>query len=126
MATKTYEDIILQSRVLLQDTRATSYRFSDDVLLDILNRGLHDLSRIRPDLTYTLFTNNSLEVPEIVQTGAGAGQLNWDTVFGLEMWFFNRLIEYVVAVAEITDDEYTQDGRAALMMQLFRNSSIGI
>lgn len=126
MATKTYQDLISQSRVLLQDTRDGSYRFSDALLLDILNRGLNDLSRIRPDLTYTLYANNSLEVPEIVQTGAGAGQLDWDTVFSSEMWFFNRLIEYIVAVAEITDDEYTVDGRAGLMMQLFRNSSIGI
>lgn len=123
---KTYESLVAETRVLLQDTDADQLRYSDEVLLSILNRGLHDLSRIRPDLTYTVYANNSLNVPEVVETGAGAGQANWDTAFPWEMWFYNRLIEYVVAVAEISDDEYAVDGRAALMMQLFRNGSIGV
>ena len=111
---------------MLQDTDTDQTRFADSTLLNILNRGLHDLSKIRPDLTYTAYSSNSLNVPELVETGAGAGQADWTDTFPYEMWFYNRLLEYVVGVAEITDDEYTEQGRAALMMQLFHNGAIGI
>lgn len=123
---KTYETLVSETRVLLQDTDADQLRYTDAVLLSILNRGLHDLSRLRPDLTYTAYANNSLNVPEIVFSGAGAGEVNWDDTFPWEMWFYNRLLEYLVAVAEISDDEYAVDGRAAMMMQLFHNGAIGI
>ena len=123
---KTYQSLVTEARTLLQDTDPDNYRYSDTVLLDILNRGIQDLSKIRPDLTYTLYANNSLGVYEIVETGAGAGQIDWTDPFGLEMWFYNRLVEYVVAVAEITDDEYSVDGRAAILLQMFRNNSVGL
>lgn len=123
---KTYQSLVGESRVLLQDTDTDQTRYTDVVLLSILNRGLHDLSRIRPDLTYTAYAANSLNVPEVVEAGAITGQVNWTDVFPWEMWFYNRLIEYLVAVAEISDDEYAVDGRAALMMQLFHNGSIGV
>jgi hypothetical protein len=73
-----------------------------------------------------VYASNSLNVPEIVVTGAVAGQADWTDTFPWEMWFYNRLIEYLVAVAEISDDEYAVGGRAALMMQLFHNGTIGI
>lgn len=123
---KTFQSLVTESRELLQDTDTDQSRYTDALLLNVLNRGLHDLSKIRPDLTYLDYVDNSLEVPEILETGAGAGQLDWDTVWPWEMWFYNRMVEYVVGVAEITDDEYTVDGRAALFMQSFRNNSIGI
>lgn len=122
---KTYQSLVTEAREMLQDT-AAPLRYTDSILLNFLNRGLHDLSRIRPDLTYTAYTANSLEVPEIVESGAGAGQANWTDTWPWEMWFYNRMVEYVVAVAEITDDEYTVDGRAGLLLQMFRNSSIGL
>ena len=123
---KTYQTLVAEARQMLQDTDTDQTRYADATLLNILNRGLHDLSRIRPDLTYTVYASNSLNVPEIVETGAVAGQVNWTDTFPWEMWFYNRLIEYLVAVAEISDDEYAVGGRAALMMQLFHNGTIGI
>jgi len=123
---KTYQTLVAEARQMLQDTDTDQTRYADATLLNILNRGLHDLSRIRPDLTYTVYAGNSLNVPEIVETGAVAGQVDWTDTFPWEMWFYNRLIEYLVAVAEISDDEYAVGGRAALMMQLFHNGTIGI
>jgi hypothetical protein len=111
---------------MLQDTDIDDPRYTDSTMLNILNRGLQDLSRIRPDITYTLFVNNSLEVPEIVETAPGAGQVIWTDPFGLEMQFYPTMLSYIVGVAEITDDEYTEDGRAALFMQAFHNNAIGI
>jgi hypothetical protein len=123
---KTYANLILESREMLQDTDIDDPRYTDSTMLNILNRGLQDLSRIRPDITYTLFVNNSLEVPEIVETAPGAGQVIWTDPFGLEMQFYPTMLSYIVGVAEITDDEYTEDGRAALFMQAFHNNAIGI
>lgn len=123
---KTYQTLVTEARELLQDTGVVSPRYSDATLLNILNRGLHDLSKIRPDLTYTAYSNNSLSVPEIVQSTPGTGQVVWTDTWPWEMWFYNRMVDYLVGVAEITDDEYTVDGRAALLLQQFRNGAIGL
>jgi len=123
---KTYQNLVSEARELLQDTDAVDPRYSDATLLNILNRALQDISRIRPDLMYSLFTDNLLNAPEIVESGAGVGQVNWTDNFGLEMQYYPTLLNYLVGVAEITDDEYTEDGRAALLLQNFRNGAIGI
>lgn len=123
---KTYETLVTESRELLQDTDTDVQRYADSTLLNILNRGLQDLGRIRPDAFYDDFLANSLNVPEIVESGAGAGQVNWTDTFGAEMQFYAPLVGYVTGVAEITDDEYTTDGRAALLLTMFRNNVIGI
>jgi hypothetical protein len=123
---KTYQDVVTEARVLLQDTDATSYRNSDTTLLAIYNRGLQSLARVRPDACYDLYSANSLNVPELVESGAGAGQTNWTDTFGLDMMFFAPLVSYIVGVAEIIDDEYSEDGRAALMLQSFKTEVMGI
>src|SRR5210317_1508816 len=123
---KTYQTLVYEARELLQDTDTDQQRYLDSTLLNMLNRGLHDLSKIRPDRTYTAYNANSLEVPEIVESAPGAGQVAWTDTWPWEMWFYNRMVEYVVALAEVTDDEYTVDGRAALLLQQFRNGAIGL
>lgn len=123
---KTYQNLVTESRELLQDTDTDIQRYTDFTLLNVLNRGLQDLSRLRPDAFYALFANNSLNVPEIVDSSPGAGQVIWTDVFGIEMQFFSPLVTYVTAVAEIVDDEYTTDGRAGLLLNQFRLSTIGL
>lgn len=123
---KTYENLITESRELLQDTDTDVTRYTDATMLNILNRGLQDLGRMRPDAFYDLYLTNSLNIPEIVESGAGAGQVNWTDVVGIEMQFYAPLVGYVTGVAEITDDEYSVDGRAALLLNMFRTNVIGI
>lgn len=123
---KTYQDVVTEARVLLQDTDDSSYRNSDANLLAIYNRALQSLARVRPDACYDLYSANSLNVPELVESGAGAGQTNWTDNFGLEMQFFTPLVSYIVGVAEIIDDEYSEDGRAALLLSSFKNEVMGI
>lgn len=48
----TPQDVITETRVLLQDSR-TPYRYSDDVLLGFVNLSLKRLSIVRPDLFMT-------------------------------------------------------------------------
>lgn len=123
---KKYSDLVTEARVLLQDTNTTVQRYSDTKLIDMLNRGLQDLARIRPDSMYDLYVGNNLTVPELVDSSPGAGQTDWADDFGLEMQFYSPLVAYLVGVAEIVDDEYTEDGRAAFLLSQFRNSVIGL
>lgn len=126
MATKTYENLVTEARKMLQDTDTNLQRYTDETLIELLNRGLRDLGTMRPDVFYDLFAANSLNVPEIVESGAGVGQIDWTDVFTLEFQFYTPLVGYLVGVAEIFDDEYTTDGRAALLLGQFRNQVIGL
>lgn len=123
---KTYQNLLTEARELLSDTKPSTQRYTDTTLLNVLNRGLHDLAKLRPDAFYALYSANSLNVPEIVESAPGAGQVIWTDVFGIEMQFFSPLVTYVTAVAEIVDDEYTTDGRAGLLLNQFRLSTIGL
>jgi hypothetical protein len=123
---KTYEDLILESRALLQDS-LSPYRYEDSKLLNILNRGLQDLGRIRPDAFYSLYDANTLNIPIITDTDpAPEGDTLWTADFGIEMQFYPPLVSYVVGVAELFDDEFTLDGRAMALLNQFRMSVIGI
>lgn len=123
---KTYEDILLESRVLLQDTDSSSYRYSTADLIAILNRGLQVIARIRPDACYDLFADNSLEVPELVESSPGSGQIIYTANFGFEMQFFTPLVSYVTGLAELVDDEYAADGRAAMLLSAFKMEVVGL
>jgi len=123
---KSYQDVISEARVLLQDTDSDSYRNTETNLLAMLNRGLQALARIRPDACYDLYSANSLEVPELVESSPGAGQTLYTADFGLEMQFFNALVHYVTGMAEIVDDEYTEDGRAAMLLNQFKMNVLGM
>lgn len=124
---KTYQDLISECRAKLQDTFDETQRWSDDYLVDVLNQGLQELGRIRPDAFYDLYDANALNVPEIVaSTTAGTGQTAWDTNFALEMQFFTPLLAYVVGSIELTEDEFTVDGRAIALLNGFRSSVLGL
>lgn len=123
---KTYQDVVTEARVFLQDTDDSNYRWSNTVLIAILNRALQSLARIRPDACYDLYDNNSLNVPELVESSPGSGQTLWTAVFGLEMQFFNPLVHYTVGMAETVDDEYTEDGRAQLLLGQFKMNVLGL
>lgn len=123
---KTYQDVITESRVLLQDTDSDGYRYSETNLIDILNRALQAIARVRPDACYDLYTANSLEVPELVESSPGSGQTIYTADFGLEMQFFNPLLSYLVGIAELIDDEYTEDGRAMMLLQAFKAEVLGL
>lgn len=124
---KTYQDLISEARAKLQDTFEETYRWSDDYMVDVLNQGLQELGRIRPDAFYDLYDANALNVPEIVASStAGTGQTAWDTNFGIEMQFFTPLLAYIVGSIELTEDEFTVDGRAAVLLSGFRNSVLSI
>lgn len=115
---KTYATLLTEAREILQDTQEP-YRYSDDLLINKLNRGLQAMARIRPDAFWDTFSVTDVVVPEVA-----IGDIN--TVFPLQMQFYNPLVYYVVAWAEVVDDEFTNDGRAATLIASFKAELIGL
>lgn len=124
---KTYQELISESRDLLQDS-ALPQRYTDQFLVDQLNRALQDLGRIRPDAFYDLFDANTLNVPEVLTTAptAGTTEVDWTDDVQIELQFFTPLVVYVVGSAEVTDDEFTLDNRAGLLLSQFRATVLSI
>ncbi len=125
---KTYQELIGEARDLLQDSVLPN-RFTDQFLTDQLNRGLQDIGRIRPDAYYNLFDKNDLNVPEVLISGtpdASTTEILWTEDVQVELQFYTPLVVYVVGSAELTDDEYTLDNRAGLLLSQFHNSIIAI
>jgi len=122
---KTYTNLFSEAREFLQD-EDTPYRFSDTRLLNALNRGLNEIARIRPDAFTALYDANNLNIPEIVDDDAAvAPQYDWETTFQIDMMFYNPLISYIVGSIEVTDDEFTVDGRALMLLRDFHNTVVG-
>lgn len=122
---KTYENLLTEAREFLQDAD-TPYRFSDTRLLNALNRGLQEIGRLRPDAFTSLYDANSLNIPEIVDDDAAtAPQYDWETEFQIDMMFYNPLLSYVIGSIEVTDDEFTVDGRAMMLLRDFHNTVVG-
>jgi hypothetical protein len=100
----TFQQIIDSARVDLQD--ADKVRYTDAELLEYANDGVREAFRIRPDFRLGTFTaafltytaNNNVPMPDLYQM---------------------LLKHYVVFRAEARDDEYNNDGRAALFMARF-------
>jgi hypothetical protein len=125
---KSYEDLVTEARQLLQDTNPDiSERFTDAFLINQLNRGLQELGRIRPDAFIDLFDRNSLNVPEVIESGTPvAPQVIWTDDIQFEGLFYTPLVFYITGSSEITDDEFTMDGRAGLLLGQFKATVIGI
>ena len=115
----TWYSLIFETRVQLQDGMETCYRYPDSMLLNILNRGLHELSRIRPDAFYEGFLDNDLNVPEITED-------NWGEAMTIDLMFLPPLIMYVTAITEASEDEYVTDGRALGHLTMFKKYVIGL
>jgi hypothetical protein len=111
-------DFLTEARRMVNDTRAP-YRFPDVQLLDNLNQGLRELARLRPDAFIDTFVDNDIVVPEFTSSDLA------DT-FPLGYQFYTPLLMFTVGSIELTDDEFTVDGRAITLMQKFTSSVVGV
>lgn len=111
--------MIFEARVQLQDGMEGCYRYPDSMLLNILNRGLHDLSRMRPDAYFEGFLGNDLNVPEITE-------LNWGDEITVPLVFMPPLILYIVGMAGASEDDYFEDGRAQGHLKMFKTYVLGL
>jgi hypothetical protein len=109
---KTYQNAIDEAREILQDT-VEAYRYSDTVLLNILNRALQEVGRIRPDAYWADFETDDIAIPEIEVADLG-------DAFQIPMQFFFPIVSFIVAWAEVLDDEFVADGRADMLIKQFK------
>jgi hypothetical protein len=109
--------ILDQCRTLLMDTDTLGgeYRYSNDSLVTNLNMGLWEMYRIRPDI----FLELNFQVPQFVSALP-------DTPIEIEPQFVPALVYYVVGMAQLRDDEGTQDSRAGGFLQKFTAMLISV
>lgn len=134
---KTWRDLIDEARVILQDTD-TPYRYTTEVLRSKLNRGLQELARLRPDAFWDRFHVDDVVVPEVAAsdpdpvTDPGefdpdeAAVVGEDDAVDIPMQFYTALVYWVAGSAELVDDEFTADGRAALLLTQFKGMVVGL
>jgi len=115
---KTYQTAISEAREILQDTDEP-YRYDDPVLLNILNRALQELGRIRPDAFWSTFVTDDIVIPEVAT-------IDLSTTFPLPTQFYLPVVSFIVAWAEVLDDEFTQDGRAGMLLQQFKTQVLSL
>jgi hypothetical protein len=115
----TYDDVLMEARVLLQDTEDAPYRYTNAILLPILNRGLRAIAMLRPDACFETYSRSRLNVP-IVTAETLSDEFAFDEIFQ------PGLVEYLVGMAEIVDDEFTNDGRAITLLQRFRTGLVSV
>ncbi len=100
-------DLIIQVRELLQDN-VVPYRYSDDRLYRTLNSAFTEAYRIRPDIFVTL----KFQIPFLTPSNSA------DT-FQLDQQFYAAFVDFVTAMTEFSDDEWTVDARAMTLLKLF-------
>jgi hypothetical protein len=125
----TYQDLLAEAREILQDanTDPTLQRYSDQTLLNIFNRGLQESYRIRPDLFYDFWdpTTSDFDVPYIVISPVPpamliAGSTDWASAFGLPMWAYDPLVNWIIGTTEAIDDEFSDDSRSTAFRAFFK------
>ncbi len=112
----TFQQIINSARVVLNDVILdvnTVTRYSDPELLEFARAALVDARKMRLDL----FLSN--------MTGAFPAFAATDTV-PIPEDYIVPLVDYVIHRAELRDDEFAVDGRAATLYQKFKNGMVGL
>jgi len=121
--TLTYQNLLAEAREILQDvdTDPTLQRYSDATLLNILNRGLQELYRLRPDAFYDFWdpATSDFDVPLIVNVATPGGTL-WTSTFELPMMFYDALCNWVIGTTEAVDDEFSDDSRSTAFRTFFK------
>lgn len=127
--TKTWQNLLSDARQIVQDsnTDPTLQRYSDQELVDILNRGNQELYRLRPDAYYDLWDDTAEDflVP-LVTIDLITVPTSWLLPFPIPMMFYNPLVDWVIAMLESVDDEFTEDSRSMQFYTQFKQMVIGL
>lgn len=112
---RTVQDVVTQARVILQDARSDSYRYSDAELVANINEALGEVRRMRPDI-----------IAGRIQTGLSLlSAAAMSAALPVDDMLFVPIVNYVCGRAELRDDQYTEDSRAATLLQLFTAALTG-
>ena len=113
---RTIDDAILQARQILQDI-SSPHRYPDSELVSYLNSALGEIRRVRPDVFFPYTT----PAPFYSDTSLGMS-----TEFPLEDIYFQPVVYFIAGTAELRDDEFAVDSRAATLLRKFETSLLGV
>ena len=99
-------DMIAMVRDVLQDDDAD--RYSNARLIRGINLGVLDTRRVRPDLFIGRYSEPTWQATALSDE------------FPLPEVIVPSIVKYTAGWAELADDEYTTDGRAASLLTAFR------
>lgn len=105
MATVT--TVLLNARDILQDLDSAAYRYTDAQLVRYLNEAVREIYRLRPDAMLGSYND---DLPTYVE-----GDIEAATAVAVPDFLSSVLTNYVVGRAEMRDDEFAVDGRAAIL-----------
>lgn len=116
---RTVGALIREARQLLNDELPITGvpRFPDADLVAAINEGVLQIRAKRPDA----FLGYGLRVTlPVYTTGSGS------SVFPFEDQFYSPLLFYVVGRSELTEDTYSDDGRAVTLMSKFTSQLLKV
>lgn len=114
MANRTIQDVIDISRELLKDEDSGEYRYSDASLLRAFNVGITVVFDKRPDAMSSIYDGIPVYTAD-----------DLDKEFPISLNFFNPMVFFITAYAELRNDEFTDDSRATALMNKFTKDIIG-
>jgi hypothetical protein len=114
MGSRTILQVLTAVRGVIQDEMAP-FRYSNADLMISFNEGLAETRRIRPDLFL-----DSLTEPLRFYTSA-------DTAMFLPLpdEYFSAFVNFVAGRTQVRDDEFSADGRAAILIGTWGEAMIG-
>jgi hypothetical protein len=112
---RTFGGMILEARTLLQDkipTTGGQLRYSDDEMFESINRFMAEVRTKRPDLFLRTFGRTSLRWPTFPYYSASQ---DMGTPFPLDVSVYSAFVFYLVGMAELREDTFSDDSRAVTM-----------
>ncbi len=104
----TIGDVLTQVRDIVQDVD-TPQRNDDDKLMRYFNSAMADVRRLRADLF----------ISSISRTWVTYDSSQLNQTFPLDVTYFSTLVDYLVSMVELGDDEFSVDGRSAVLHRRF-------
>jgi hypothetical protein len=114
LASRTVGQLITEARQLLNDEVPINNgvpRFPDGDLVAALNEGVLQIRAKRPDAFLRYGLRKTVPIY--------AYPRDQDLVFSFDDQFYSPLLFYVVGRSELTEDTFSEDGRAVALMSKF-------
>lgn len=119
---KSIDDCLREARSIINDEDAP-FRYTDASLLRILNTALREVYSLRPDAFVGNFQSGVLSANDATDYVEADLLQSPETAFPIDdRLFYSPVVLYVAGKAELSDDEFANDGRAMTILQAFRNN----
>jgi hypothetical protein len=117
---RTVGGLLLEARQLLNDEIpiSGSQRFPDADLVSALNEGILQVRAKRPDAFLAFGLRQPVPVYALPADAA--------TTFPFDDMFYSPLLFYVVGRSELTEDTFSEDGRAVTLMTKFTSQLLRV